>query len=88
MNNVYQHEAVQQLAKEFGLSEITDNDLYPDEVTYFLKAIENESVNADHEPPAQFVQNFFTILRETGKFPEMLESPRRFARKMIQELYL
>ena len=86
MAELYQHELVKQLATEFGLPEITEQDLYEDEIIYLLKAVETERVNPKHYPPARWVQDFFTFLRQTGKSPEILESPRAFARQIIGEM--
>jgi hypothetical protein len=78
-------ELVLQLAAEFGRS-ITDQDISADEIKYLLKAAESERVNPNHYPPAKWAASFFVFLRQTGNFPEMLESPHKFAREIIREL--
>jgi hypothetical protein len=83
-NVVYQHEAVQQLAKEFGLREITSQHISEAKVKCFLKAIDTGRMNPDHYPPAKWVQGFFIFLRQTGKYPEMLKSPDLFVEEIIQ----
>ncbi len=85
-NDPYQHEAIRQLATEFGLQKITAQDLSTHEIAYLLKAIETDRVNPNHYAPAQWAASFFVFLRQTGKFPELLESPRQFAREIIREL--
>jgi len=86
-NDLYQHEAVQQLAVEFGRANLTAEDISKDEITHMLKAMDTERFNPTHDSPAEWVKSWFTFLRQTGKFAEMLESPRRFARVIIREFY-
>jgi len=76
-------EFVQQLAKEYGYLP----DLSKYELAHLLKAIATDRVNPNHYPPAQWAASFFVFLRNTGKHPEMLESPRQFAREIIGEFY-
>jgi hypothetical protein len=86
-NDPYQHEAIRQLAVEFGLQKITAQDLSKDEIAYLLKAIETDRVNPNHYPPAKWAASFFVFLRQTGNFPEMLGSPHQFVREIIRELF-
>jgi hypothetical protein len=85
-DDLYQHELVQQLAKEFG-REITTQEISKDEITYLLKAVQTDRVNPNHYPPAKWAASFFMFLRQTGKHPEMLGSPHAFALEIIRELY-
>jgi len=85
-NVIYQHEAVQQLAKEFGLAEITPQDIGEDKLNCFLKAIDTERVNPEHFPPAKVVETFFMFLRTTGECPEMLKSPDVFVQEIIRDV--
>jgi hypothetical protein len=84
-NDLYQHEAIQQLAKEFGLEKMTAREISEDEIKRLLEAIGSEHINPDHDSPAKWVKSFFMFLRQTGKFPEMLESPRVFVQQIIYE---
>jgi len=84
-NDLYQHEAVQQLAGEFGLPKMTVQDISEAEILYMLKAIKTERFNPNHYSPAKWVKSWLMFLRQTGEFPEMLESPRQFARQIIQD---
>lgn len=81
--NVYEHEAVKQLAKEFGLPEITSRDASEDELEHLLSAIETERVNPSHYSPDKWVQSFFTFLRQTGKYSEV-DTPRKLIWKVLQ----
>jgi hypothetical protein len=83
---IYQHEAVQQLAQEYGLAEITPRDISEAKITCFLRAIETERMNPEHFPPAKVVKTFFMFLRRTGKYPELLTSPNLFVEEIIQDV--
>jgi hypothetical protein len=85
-NDLYEHEAVQQLAKEYGLTEITPRDISEAKITCFLRAIETERMNPKHDPPAEWVKSFFMFLRQTGKYPELLKSPNLFVEEIIQDI--
>ena len=54
--HIYQHKAVQQLAKEYGLTEITSQHVSEAKIKYFLKAIDTKRMNPDHDPPAKWVR--------------------------------
>ena len=62
---------------------MTAQEISADEIAYMLKAIETEHMNPNHYPPAKWVISWFMFLRETGKYPEMLESLRQFVQQII-----
>lgn len=82
--DLYQHEVAKRLAVEYGKT-VSAEDIGEEEMKYMIMSIEKAS-GKDHLPPAEWVRQFFIFLRETGKYPEMLQSPRQFAAGMICSL--
>ena len=53
-NDLYQHEAVQQLAVEFGLPKMTDKDVSEDEIVYFPRGHRDAVRKSGHPTRLQY----------------------------------
>jgi hypothetical protein len=85
-NDLYQHEAIRQLAAEFKLQKMTAQDISEDEITYMLKAFETERMNPNHYPPAKWVISWFIFLRETGNTPRCWSPPASLFSKLLMNI--